>query len=175
MGDTSGIGNMSSQCPTDGNMDDPMYEELCIDNDGDAFVNNTTEHGLPQNLSLWPNAYPVVWPISPSEDCENEVLPSENSSDRGSADSANPQEARSRTSSLVNGLLTELYDTYRGGFGTGRWQYQDSVDSSTEASGSDAFLSRSNPECGFLQELSELQGRRHQIQFLKQKGECAAY
>lgn len=169
MGDTSGIGNMSSQCPTDGNMDDPMYEELCIDNDGDAFVNNTTEHGLPQNLSLWPNAYPVVWPISPSEDCENEVLPSENSSDRGSADSANPQEARSRTSSLVNGLLTELYDTYRGGFGTGRWQYQDSVDSSTEASGSDAFLSRSNPECGFLQELSELQGRRHQIQFLKQK------
>ncbi|XP_077325915.1 TBC1 domain family member 30 isoform X3 [Lithobates pipiens] len=170
MGDTSGIGNMSSQCPTDGNMDDPKYEELCIDDDGDAFVNNATEHGLPQNLSMWPNTYPVVWPISPSEDCENEVLPSENSSDQGSADSGNSQEARSRTSSLVNGLLTELYDTYRGGLGTGRWQYQDSVDSSTEASGSDAFLSRSNPECGFLQELSELQGRRHQIQFLKQKG-----
>ncbi|XP_077325914.1 TBC1 domain family member 30 isoform X2 [Lithobates pipiens] len=169
MGDTSGIGNMSSQCPTDGNMDDPKYEELCIDDDGDAFVNNATEHGLPQNLSMWPNTYPVVWPISPSEDCENEVLPSENSSDQGSADSGNSQEARSRTSSLVNGLLTELYDTYRGGLGTGRWQYQDSVDSSTEASGSDAFLSRSNPECGFLQELSELQGRRHQIQFLKQK------
>ncbi|XP_072257404.1 TBC1 domain family member 30 isoform X2 [Pyxicephalus adspersus] len=169
MGDTAGFGNMSSQSPTGGNMDEAMYEELCIDDDNDAFMNNASEYGLPQNLNLWPNTFPVVWPISPSEDCENEVLPSENSSGRGSADSARSQEARSRTSSLVNGLLTELYDTYRGRIGSGQWQYQDSVDSSTEASGSDAFLSRSNPECGFLQELSERQSRRHQIQFLRQK------
>ncbi|XP_018429124.1 PREDICTED: TBC1 domain family member 30 isoform X2 [Nanorana parkeri] len=169
MGDPGGIGNMSSQLPTDGNMDETMYEELCIDNDSDALVNNTSEYSHPQNLNLWPNGCPIVWPISPSEDCESEVLPSENSSGRGSADSAKPQDTHSRTSSLVNGLLTEIYDTYRGGVGSGLWQYQDSVDSSTEASGSDAFLSRSNPECGFLQELSEHQSRRHQIKFLRQK------
>ncbi|KAM5170981.1 TBC1 domain family member 30 isoform 3-T3 [Mantella aurantiaca] len=169
-GDVGGIGNMSSQLPTNGNMKDAMLEELCIDDDGDAFVNNTSDYGPPQNSNVWPNAYPIVWPLTPSKDCENEVLPSENSSGRGSADSAKPEEARSRTSSLVNGLLTELYDAYRGGVGSGRWQYQDSVDSSTEASGSDAFLSRSNPECGFLQELSEHQSRRHQIQFLRKKG-----
>ncbi|KAM5170980.1 TBC1 domain family member 30 isoform 2-T2 [Mantella aurantiaca] len=168
-GDVGGIGNMSSQLPTNGNMKDAMLEELCIDDDGDAFVNNTSDYGPPQNSNVWPNAYPIVWPLTPSKDCENEVLPSENSSGRGSADSAKPEEARSRTSSLVNGLLTELYDAYRGGVGSGRWQYQDSVDSSTEASGSDAFLSRSNPECGFLQELSEHQSRRHQIQFLRKK------
>lgn len=169
MGDPGGVANMASQLPTDGNMDETMYEELCIDDDSDAFVNNTSEYSLPQNLNLWPSNCPIVWPISPSEDYESEVLPSENSSGRGSADSAKAQDTRSRTSSLVNGLLTELYDTYRGGVGSGLWQYQDSVDSSTEASGSDAFLSRSNPECGFLQELSEHQSRRHQIQFLRQK------
>lgn len=160
---------MSLQLSTDGNMEETKYEELCINDNHGAFVNNTSDCGLAQNLNLWPNSYPVVWPLSPSEDGENEVLPGENSSGRGSADSGNAQEARSRTSSLVTGLLTEIYDTYRGGIGSDLWQYQDSVDSSTEASGSEAFLSRSNPECGFLQELSERQSRRHQIQFLRQK------
>ncbi|XP_075065553.1 TBC1 domain family member 30 isoform X2 [Mixophyes fleayi] len=153
------------------NMDETIYDELCIDDD-DVFVKNTNlDAGSTQNLNLWHKTNPVVWPL-PSSECETEVLPSENSSGRGSTDSANfsfPHETRSRTSSLVNGLLTELYDTYRGGTGTDHGQHHDSVDSSTEASGSDAFLSRSNPESGFLQELSEKQSRRHQIQFLRQK------
>ncbi|XP_068132853.1 TBC1 domain family member 30 isoform X2 [Hyperolius riggenbachi] len=165
-------GNMSSQL-SDGNTDETVYEELCIDDDSDAFTStNYSESASIQNLGLWPSAYPVGWPLPHSENGEAGVLPSEHSSGRGSADSANLnacQEGRSRTSSLVNGLLTELYDTYRGGVESGTWRYQDSVDSSTEASGSDAFLSRSNPESGFLLELSEHRSRRHRIQFLRQK------
>ncbi|XP_053319376.1 TBC1 domain family member 30-like isoform X2 [Spea bombifrons] len=146
--------------------------DLFEDYESDVFINESgAESGFPANLNSWPPTFPAVWtPLKP-EDQEGEVLPNECSSGRGSADSANSafsQEGRSRTSSLVNGLLTELYDTYRSGSTSGHL-YHDSVDSSTEASGSDAFLSRSNPESGFLQELSEKQSRRHQIQYLKQK------
>ncbi|XP_075713006.1 TBC1 domain family member 30 isoform X2 [Rhinoderma darwinii] len=164
---------MSSQLTEEENGDECIDNELCIDDENDVFVNNThPDSGFTQNLNLWPNTYPVVWPLPSSEDYEAQVIPSENSSCRGSTDGANfnyPQEVRSRTSSLVNGLLTELYDTYRNGSGSALGLYHDSVDSSTEASGSDAFLSRSNPASGFLLELSEKQSRRHQIQFLRQK------
>ncbi|KAG8577989.1 hypothetical protein GDO81_010350 [Engystomops pustulosus] len=164
---------MSSQLTEEENGDDSIYDELCIDDESDEFVNNTpSDPGLKQNLNSWPNTYPVVWPLPSSEDPETQAIPSVCSSGRGSTDGAHfiyPLEVRSRTSSLVNGLLTELYDTYRNGTGSGLGLYHDSVDSSTEASGSDAFLSRSNPESAFLLELSERQSRRHQIQFLKQK------
>ncbi|XP_077121318.1 TBC1 domain family member 30 isoform X2 [Ranitomeya variabilis] len=153
--------------------DESVYDELCLDDQSDVFVNHThPDSAFTQNLNSWPNTYPVVWPLPSSEDYEAQVPPSENSSGRGSTDGANfnySQEVRSRTSSLVNGLLTELYDSYRNGSGSGLGLYHDSVDSSTEASGSDAFLSRSNPESGFLLELSEKQSRRHQLQFLRQK------
>ncbi|XP_073411552.1 TBC1 domain family member 30 isoform X2 [Dendrobates tinctorius] len=153
--------------------DESVYDELCIDDQSDVFVNHThPDSAFTQNLNSWPNTYPVVWPLPSSEDYDAQVPPSENSSGRGSTDGANfnySQEVRSRTSSLVNGLLTELYDSYRNGSGSGLGLYHDSVDSSTEASGSDAFLSRSNPESGFLLELSEKQSRRHQLQFLRQK------
>ncbi|KAM4036112.1 TBC1 domain family member 30 isoform 2-T2 [Anomaloglossus baeobatrachus] len=153
--------------------DESVYDELCVDDESDVFVNHThPDSAVAQNLNSWPNTYPVVWPLPSPEDYEAQVLPSENSSGRGSTDGANldySQEVRSRTSSLVNGLLTELYDSFRNGSGSGLGLYHDSVDSSTEASGSDAFLSRSNPESGFLLELSEKQSRRHQLQFLRQK------
>uniref|UniRef100_A0A8C7YTE4 TBC1 domain family member 30 n=1 Tax=Oryzias sinensis TaxID=183150 RepID=A0A8C7YTE4_9TELE len=67
--------------------------------------------------------------------------------------------------SIVDWLLVELYETYSGG---GR-RSADSWDSSTEASGSDAFLGRSNSGSSFLQELQEKQTRRHQMNYLAQK------
>ncbi|XP_056430232.1 TBC1 domain family member 30 isoform X2 [Hyla sarda] len=165
---------MSLQVTQEENGDEmEIYDELCIDDESDVFVNNSyPDSGFTQNLNSWPNTYPVVWPLPSSEEYETQMQPSENSSRRESTDGANfnnPKEVRSRTSSLVNGLLTELYDTYRNGPGSALGLYHDSVDSSTEASGSDAFLSRSNPESGFLLELSEKQSRRHQIQFLRKK------
>lgn len=70
-------------------------------------------------------------------------------------------------SSIVDCLLVELYETCSGG---GR-RSADSWDSSTEASGSDAFLGRSNSGSSFLQELQEKHTRRHQVNYLAQKGE----
>lgn len=70
-------------------------------------------------------------------------------------------------SSIVDCLLVELYETYSGG----SRRNVDSWDSSTEASGSDAFLGRSNSGSGFLQELQEKHTRRHQMNYLAQKGE----
>lgn len=74
---------------------------------------------------------------------------------------------RVHRSSIVDCLLVELYETYSGG----SRRNVDSWDSSTEASGSDAFLGRSNSGSGFLQELQEKQTKRHQMNYLAQKGE----
>uniref|UniRef100_A0A8C2AI55 TBC1 domain family member 30 n=1 Tax=Cyprinus carpio TaxID=7962 RepID=A0A8C2AI55_CYPCA len=68
----------------------------------------------------------------------------------------------SRASSIVDCLLVELYDTYSNGVR--------GVDSSTEASSSEAFLGRSNTGSNFLQELQEKHTRRHQMKYLAQKG-----
>ena len=70
-------------------------------------------------------------------------------------------------SSIVDCLLVELYETYGGG----SRRNVDSWDSSTEASGSDAFHGRSTSGSGFLQELQEKHTRRHQMNYLAQKGE----
>lgn len=70
-------------------------------------------------------------------------------------------------SSIVDCLLVELYETCSGG----SRRNADSWDSSTEASGSDAFLGRSNSGSSFLQELQEKHTRRHQVNYLAQKGE----
>ncbi|XP_029317708.1 TBC1 domain family member 30 isoform X2 [Cottoperca gobio] len=72
---------------------------------------------------------------------------------------------KSLRSSIVDCLLVELYDTYNGG----SRRNLDSWDSSTEASGSDAFLGRSNSGSSFLQELQEKHTRRHQMNYLAQK------
>lgn len=71
----------------------------------------------------------------------------------------------SRASSLVSGLLTELYSV----------RHRDSVDSSTEASaGSDAFPGGrgSSAESRVLQELQRNSGQRHQRKYLAQKGKA---
>uniref|UniRef100_A0A8C5BZF0 Rab-GAP TBC domain-containing protein n=1 Tax=Gadus morhua TaxID=8049 RepID=A0A8C5BZF0_GADMO len=72
---------------------------------------------------------------------------------------------RGPRASIVDGLLVELYETYSGG----KRGYVDSLDSSTEASSSEAFLGRSNTGSNFLQELQEKHTRRHQMNYLAQK------
>ncbi|KAA0720762.1 TBC1 domain family member 30 [Triplophysa tibetana] len=73
------------------------------------------------------------------------------------------EQRSSRASSIMGCLLVELYDTYSSNSFRG-------VDSSTEASSSDAFLGRSNTGANFLQELQEKHTRRHQMKYLSQKG-----
>ncbi|XP_061570401.1 TBC1 domain family member 30 isoform X2 [Cololabis saira] len=67
--------------------------------------------------------------------------------------------------SIVDCLLVELYEACGG---AGR-RHADSWDSSTEASGSDAFPGRSSSGSGFLQELQEKHTRRLQVNYLAQK------
>ncbi|XP_048865130.1 TBC1 domain family member 30 isoform X2 [Brienomyrus brachyistius] len=67
--------------------------------------------------------------------------------------------------SILDCLLVELYDTYDGCYK----RSADSMDSSTEASSSDAFLGRSNSGSAFLQELQEKHTGRYQIKYLAQK------
>ncbi|XP_072529306.1 TBC1 domain family member 30 isoform X2 [Salminus brasiliensis] len=74
-------------------------------------------------------------------------------------------QADRRASSIVDRLLVELYDTCSS---SGR-RGADSWDSSTEASGPEAVLSRSNTGSSFLQELQGKHTRRHQMSYLSQK------
>ncbi|XP_058529499.1 TBC1 domain family member 30 isoform X2 [Ochotona princeps] len=84
----------------------------------------------------------------------------------------------SRTASLVSGLLTELYscteEEEAAGVGTGpgaRRPRRDSLDSSTEASGSDVFLGARGGagDSRALQELQERPSQQHQMRYLRQK------
>ncbi|XP_060936362.1 TBC1 domain family member 30 [Limanda limanda] len=70
---------------------------------------------------------------------------------------------RAPRSSIVDGLLVELYETCSGRRNVDSW------DSSTEASGSECFLGRSSSGSSFLQELQEKHTRRHQMNYLAQK------
>ncbi|XP_055009942.1 TBC1 domain family member 30 isoform X3 [Boleophthalmus pectinirostris] len=79
-------------------------------------------------------------------------------------DGEGPEISGASRASIVDCLLVELYDTYSGGS-----RRQDSWDSSTEASGSEAFMCRSNPASSLLQELQEKHTRRHQRNYLAQK------
>ncbi|KAM9846077.1 TBC1 domain family member 30 [Aulostomus maculatus] len=74
-------------------------------------------------------------------------------------------EVKAPRTSIVDCLLVELYETCSGG----SRRHVDSWDSSTEASGSDAFLGRSNTGSSFLLELQEKHTRRHQVNYLAQK------
>ncbi|XP_037099172.1 TBC1 domain family member 30 isoform X1 [Syngnathus acus] len=82
--------------------------------------------------------------------------------DPAAADNSDPDATTPRTS-IVDCLLVELYDTYSGRRNLDSW------DSSTEASGPDAFLGRCNTGSGFLQELQEKHTRRHQVNYLARK------
>eukprot|EP00072_Mus_musculus_P042127 XP_006514476.1 PREDICTED: TBC1 domain family member 30-like isoform X5 [Mus musculus] len=89
-----------------------------------------------------------------------------------------PDGRTSRTASLVSGLLTELYscteeeEVAAGGdrASQGRPLRRDSLDSSTETSGSDAFLGgRGAGDSRVLQELRERPSLRLQMQYLQRK------
>ncbi|KAM9771523.1 TBC1 domain family member 30 isoform 1-T2 [Syngnathus typhle] len=82
--------------------------------------------------------------------------------DPAASDNSDPDATTPRTS-IVDCLLVELYDTYSGRRNLDSW------DSSTEASGPDAFLGRCNTGSGFLQELQEKHTRRHQVNYLARK------
>lgn len=91
-----------------------------------------------------------------------------------------PHGRTSRTASLVSGLLIELYscteedEVAAGGdrASRGRPPRSDSLDSSTETSGSDVFLGgRGVGDSRVLQELRERPSLRLQMQYLRQKGE----
>ncbi|KAK7891838.1 hypothetical protein WMY93_023801 [Mugilogobius chulae] len=70
---------------------------------------------------------------------------------------------RAPRASIVDCLLVELYDTYSSS------RRQDSWDSSTEASGSETFLCRSNPASSLLHELQQKHTTRLQRNYLAQK------
>nr|XP_048274347.1 TBC1 domain family member 30-like [Myodes glareolus] len=89
-----------------------------------------------------------------------------------------PHGRTSRTASLVSGLLIELYscteedEVAAGGdrASRGRPPRSDSLDSSTETSGSDVFLGgRGVGDSRVLQELRERPSLRLQMQYLRQK------
>ncbi|XP_036863053.1 TBC1 domain family member 30 isoform X2 [Manis javanica] len=110
---------------------------------------------------------PLLHGVPPAEQAEEDPEPGE--------PRAGP---RSRTASLVSGLLTELYscteeeEAAGGGHGPGRRQQRrDSLDSSTEASGSDVFLGGRGGagDSRVLQELQERPSQRHQMQYLRRK------
>lgn len=91
-----------------------------------------------------------------------------------------PDGRTSRTASLVSGLLTELYScTEEEEVAAGadrasqcRPRRRDSLDSSTETSGSDVFLGgRGAGDSRVLQELRERPSLRLQMQYLQRKGE----
>ncbi|KAM8883843.1 LOW QUALITY PROTEIN: TBC1 domain family member 30 [Synchiropus picturatus] len=83
----------------------------------------------------------------------------------GSDSDSQEEDFQTAKTSIVDCLLVELYETYSGG----SRRHVDSWDSSTEASGSDAFLGRSNTGSSFLLELQERHTRRHQMNYLAQK------
>ncbi|XP_010385215.1 TBC1 domain family member 30 isoform X2 [Rhinopithecus roxellana] len=125
-------------------------------------------------------AIPAAPPAPPLQGAAERLLGSRDSWD-GDEDTE-PGEARgvrtSRTASLVSGLLNELYscteeeEAAGGGRGAeGRRRRRDSLDSSTEASGSDVVLGgRSGAgDSRVLQELQERPSQRHQMLYLRQK------
>ncbi|XP_068163504.1 TBC1 domain family member 30 isoform X3 [Antennarius striatus] len=121
-------------------------------------------------LQRWtsPAESPVDTSSAPGQRADGGAPPG---TDTPSAAAASDSDSESRgdgvkvpRSSIVDCLLVELYETYGGGR-----RSADSWDSSTEASGSDAFLGRSNSGSSFLQELQERHTRRHQVNYLAQK------
>ncbi|XP_019132488.1 TBC1 domain family member 30 isoform X2 [Larimichthys crocea] len=138
---------------------------VCSEDESGVFVNSAAP---PQDefsgFQQWTS------PAEPPEDTSPppEQVHTEQAAPRTAADSDSDSQGdglKAPRSSIVDCLLVELYDTYSGG----SRRNADSWDSSTEASGSDAFLGRSNSGSSFLQELQEKHTRRHQMNYLAQK------
>ncbi|XP_054656375.1 TBC1 domain family member 30 isoform X4 [Dunckerocampus dactyliophorus] len=119
----------------------------------DTLVNSEDFSGFQQ----WTSSYEAPGD-APSSPAPLQEVPA------GSVFSSCDPEVRAPRTSIVDRLLVELYETYSGGR-----RNVDSWDSSTEASGPDAFLGRCNTGSSFLQELQEKHTRRHQVHYLDQK------
>ncbi|XP_014318209.1 TBC1 domain family member 30 [Myotis lucifugus] len=124
-------------------------------------------------------AVPAVPPAPPLRGAPAAGLPPDPQDPWEGEEDAEPGERRggrtSRTASLVSGLLTELYscteeeEAAGGGRGPGGLQRRrDSLDSSTEASGSDVVLG-GRGDSRELQELRERPSQQHQRLYLRQK------
>ncbi|RXM98526.1 TBC1 domain family member 30 [Acipenser ruthenus] len=126
----------------------------------------TTEFGQSEGgASLFGQSAPSTRHPSQNHGSEDTVRFSSDSDDSCDTRHGGAGDTLAPRSSIVDYLLIELYDTYT----CNSRKSVDSVDSSTEASGSDAFLGRSNTESNFLQELQDKQTKRHQVQYLSQK------
>lgn len=133
--------------------DGPLQVDTWDGVQGSVYVNSSVYDDFQQ----WTD--PTDDPPSP----EQQAPPGSGTAARRSSDSEPPgHAAEAPRTSIVDCLLVELYETCGGSR-----RHVDSWDSSTEASGSDAFLGGS----GFLQELQEKHTRRHQVNYLAQKGE----
>ncbi|XP_022605513.1 TBC1 domain family member 30 [Seriola dumerili] len=130
---------------------------VCTEDDSGVFVNSAAS--LQDDFSgfrQWTSPAESPNDTSSSSPGQQELIPSEHAEVDG---------LKAPRTSIVDCLLVELYETYSGG----SRRNADSWDSSTEASGSDAFLGRSNSGSSFLQELQEKHTRRHQMNYLAQK------
>lgn len=152
---------------------------VCSEDESGVFVNSAAS--LQDDFSGYQQwASPAVSPndtSSPREQQQRQQVHSDHGAPPGTSahtrtssaadsDSESPGEGLGAPrTSIVDCLLVELYETYSGG----SRRNADSWDSSTEASGSDAFLGRSNSGSSFLQELQEKHTRRHQMNYLAQK------
>ncbi|XP_039625964.1 TBC1 domain family member 30 isoform X2 [Polypterus senegalus] len=150
--------------------DDAHYS----DGENDVFVNSAGSRGevLPV-FPQWIPAAPQSGSVSSKagESQSGTPYPSNSSfvppeCDRYNSESLeNVKNTNMARASIVDCLLIELYDTYT----LCSAKSVDSVDSSTEASSSDAFLGRSNTESTFVQELQERLTKKHQKRYLLQK------
>uniref|UniRef100_A0A3B4UR17 TBC1 domain family member 30 n=1 Tax=Seriola dumerili TaxID=41447 RepID=A0A3B4UR17_SERDU len=152
---------------------------VCTEDDSGVFVNSAAS--LQDDFSgfrQWTSPAESPNDTSSSSPGQQELIPSEHGAPPGTVtatqtapttgDSDSEAEVdglKAPRTSIVDCLLVELYETYSGG----SRRNADSWDSSTEASGSDAFLGRSNSGSSFLQELQEKHTRRHQMNYLAQK------
>ncbi|KAI3366603.1 hypothetical protein L3Q82_009287 [Scortum barcoo] len=155
---------MSSEVKLNGN--ELLEVDIC---DSGVFVNS--DAALQVDLSgFQERAIPAESPTDTSSPPGLRVSSGTGTSTSNQADDSDSESRGDgakapRISSIVDCLLVELYETYTGG----SRRSADSWDSSTEASGSDAFLGRSNSGSSFLQELQEKHTRRHQMNYLAQK------
>ncbi|XP_041637125.1 TBC1 domain family member 30 isoform X2 [Cheilinus undulatus] len=143
---------------------------VCSEEESGVFVNSVTS--LQDDFSgfhQW--TIPAESPNDTSSPLAQRQLGTDTAAQRTdtAADSSDSESheggGRGPKTSIVDCLLVELYETYSGG----SRRNVDSWDSSTEASGSDAFLGRSNSGSSFLLELQQKHTRRHQMNYLAQK------
>ncbi|XP_037551859.1 TBC1 domain family member 30 [Nematolebias whitei] len=138
---------------------------VCSEDESGVYVNCSASIDDFCGFQRWTDPDPAHTTNDTSSP-EQEAPPApRRSSSAAHGDSESPGDgAKVPRTSIVDCLLVELYETYGGSR-----RNVDSWDSSTEASGSDAFLGRSNCGSGFLQELQEKHTRRHQVNYLAQK------